>query len=304
MRPGGLHCAYTPEDTICHGSHFYCPAALQATLASLVHGFIFHAYITNISHPETRVLLRRILHFYHRGLIQKAYMTTDQAHLPQLGHSLRHEIDIDEVLNLLSACAIVFFANVLDPRTYTPPGMEEGTIATEKQSQIMEAYDTNDITPDEREGICEARGAVRDIFSWFRQRFTISRPGLENSVDLPSRYLLHLARLILRYKYAAEINEVASAAAFDVGELERQVENTLMLDDSAWDLWLSTCHGAWLDKEMMNRVNVDVRLDEPSTAGASADGALNMETDDLTQEDGEVGDFSVHLGGRCDFPGK
>lgn len=72
MPPNVVHAVYTPQDTICHGSHFYASSTMQSTLASLVHGFICHTYITNISHPEARSFLRRLLHFYHRGLVLEA----------------------------------------------------------------------------------------------------------------------------------------------------------------------------------------------------------------------------------------
>ncbi|KAF9527083.1 hypothetical protein CPB83DRAFT_895515 [Crepidotus variabilis] len=243
MRPNVIHAAYTPKHTICHGSHFYSTGAMHSTLVSLIHGFICHSFITNISHPETRILLRRIVHFYHRGLVEGAYMTaSEQAHLPQIDVAEGSLAPMDEVVNFLSACAIVFFSNALDPRTYTPPGMdsEEGHVASEGQKTIMDTYDVNAISPEEREEICEARGATLEALAWFRCSFEVRREADQQAVDFVAHYFTWLARSILRYKHVAELNGVKSAADFTTKELEAQVENLLKMDAESWALWTAS----------------------------------------------------------------
>lgn len=70
MRPNAIHAVYTVKHAICHGGHFYSTSCLVDTLVSLIHGFICHYYINNTSHPETRILLRRHLYFFHHAFVQ------------------------------------------------------------------------------------------------------------------------------------------------------------------------------------------------------------------------------------------
>ena len=58
-----MHSVYTLSPSVVEGSHFFIKGSLCDTLNSLVHMFACHDRITNISHPETHVLLRQIQHF-------------------------------------------------------------------------------------------------------------------------------------------------------------------------------------------------------------------------------------------------
>src|ERR1700682_449265 len=73
MRPGVPHFVYGPEHTICYGGHFYATSLMQATLSSLMHGFVIGTFITNITHHPSRSLLRRILLLYHVALIENRF---------------------------------------------------------------------------------------------------------------------------------------------------------------------------------------------------------------------------------------
>lgn len=69
MRPNTLHAVYTPEHAICHGGHFYAISTIQDTLFGLVHSFIAGNFVTNTDHKSSRLLLRRIAHFYYGALV-------------------------------------------------------------------------------------------------------------------------------------------------------------------------------------------------------------------------------------------
>jgi len=71
MKAGTPHFVYGPKDTICHGGHYYSTCTMQATLQSLIHSFVIGDFITNIAHNPSRQLLRRILLFYHLGLMDR-----------------------------------------------------------------------------------------------------------------------------------------------------------------------------------------------------------------------------------------
>jgi hypothetical protein len=69
MMPCQPHFVFGYADSICLGGHYYLTNNMQRTLQGLVHSFILHNFLTNTSHP-TRVLLRRIILFFHMGLIE------------------------------------------------------------------------------------------------------------------------------------------------------------------------------------------------------------------------------------------
>jgi hypothetical protein len=70
MMPCQPHFAFSYAHTICLGGHYYLSNHLQRILQGLIHSFILHNFLTNTSHP-TRVLLRRMVLFFHMGLIEK-----------------------------------------------------------------------------------------------------------------------------------------------------------------------------------------------------------------------------------------
>ena len=69
MKPGQPHFVFGYAHSICLGEHFYTTHNMQETLQSLIHSFVLHKFLTNTSHP-TYVLLRRIILFYHMGLLE------------------------------------------------------------------------------------------------------------------------------------------------------------------------------------------------------------------------------------------
>ena len=69
MKPCQPHFVFGYAHSICLGEHFYSSHNMQETLQGLIHSFVLHKFLTNTSHP-TRVMLRRIILFYHMGLIE------------------------------------------------------------------------------------------------------------------------------------------------------------------------------------------------------------------------------------------
>lgn len=69
MRPNTPHMVFTIEDSIVHGSHFYCTSTLTDTFAGIVHCLIAENVVTNTSHFSSRALLLRMLHHFHQEFI-------------------------------------------------------------------------------------------------------------------------------------------------------------------------------------------------------------------------------------------
>ena len=69
MKPGVPHFVITLEHAICYGGHLYCTATMQETLVSLLHAFVLDRFLSNATHHPSRLIIRRILLFYHVGLV-------------------------------------------------------------------------------------------------------------------------------------------------------------------------------------------------------------------------------------------
>jgi hypothetical protein len=69
MRPNQPHAVYTPEHAICHGGHFYAISTIQDTMAAFVHCFVSGNFVMNMEHSSSRLLLRRMAHFYHGAFV-------------------------------------------------------------------------------------------------------------------------------------------------------------------------------------------------------------------------------------------
>ena len=69
MMPSQPHFVFGYAHSICIGGHYYLTNHMQKTLQGLIHSFILRKFLTNISHP-TRILLRRMVLFYHMGLLE------------------------------------------------------------------------------------------------------------------------------------------------------------------------------------------------------------------------------------------
>lgn len=71
MKPNTPHAVFTMEHSIALGGHFYSFANLHDTVVGIIHCFAVDNIVTNAEHPETRVLLFRMMEylvkFYLKG---------------------------------------------------------------------------------------------------------------------------------------------------------------------------------------------------------------------------------------------
>ena len=185
MMPCQPHFVFSYAHSICLGGHYYLTNHMQGTLQGLIHSFILHKFLTNISHP-TRVLLQHMVLFYHMGLIEDeipesgmlfishqstshqslSYLDPAASHLPNVNN-------IDGLMNLISACVLVILGNVLDFRTYHAPTQEEYTKANKNQ-QILIDHKINIIPINERLAVCYACGVALCLFNWICHCFVIT----------------------------------------------------------------------------------------------------------------------------------
>lgn len=143
----------------------------------------------------------------------------------------------DGLLDLLSACILAILGNVLDYRTYSAPNQDKDEPASHSQKVLMEEFDRNNISANERMAICHARGIALTIFNWVREYCTI-KDGKGNVVeDLPSRFLVQILKALLKYKAKANQEKLGGAPHCDLHMLERQVMNVLACDTLARKVW-------------------------------------------------------------------
>jgi len=70
MKPNTPHAIFTTEHSIALGSHFYSFSNIQQTFFGLVHVFVMDSLITNTEHPNTNVLLFRMLQYVYKFYVQ------------------------------------------------------------------------------------------------------------------------------------------------------------------------------------------------------------------------------------------
>jgi hypothetical protein len=184
MRPNTPHIVFTLEHAICTGGHFYATSTLQDTLYALEHNFFLGHLITNTDHIPSRLLLRRLAHFFHKWLTgSHAYVSRKVFHFPVHGYFLllhdtgynSHVPDLahfEGVLDLFALSTMIELMNVLHPGTYRGNGL----------SRL------------ERDECAVARGKCRDMLQWFFTRYDLFEAGDNSLVDGPTIYWEYLAR--------------------------------------------------------------------------------------------------------------
>ena len=70
---------------------------MQETLRGLIHSFVLHNFLTNTSHP-THVLLRRIVIFYHLGLVEDKIPESGMFNVSFIGPLLIHTVQTHPLL--------------------------------------------------------------------------------------------------------------------------------------------------------------------------------------------------------------
>ncbi|CAA7270130.1 unnamed protein product [Cyclocybe aegerita] len=233
MRANVAHAVFTPEHSICHGRHFYATSTMQDTVASLIHSFVIGTYITNMSHTPSRLLLRRMMEFYHWAIVRGEVFNDAfclQEHIPDVD-------TIEGLVDLLCVCNLNILGNVLDHRTYSAPNETKDQPASLVQRLLQEMWDMNNIPPNERKHMCYARGRALDVFCWICAYLTVTLSS--QAVDLPALFLAHQSHSILNYKAQAVMQAYSGAPRCNVANLREQIKNALQLDTKAFEMWQS-----------------------------------------------------------------
>ena len=69
MQPQTPHWVMTPKPSICTGGHFYSMTTLTESIIGLYRTWALGGLITNTNHDPSRLLLIRIMYFWHRHFV-------------------------------------------------------------------------------------------------------------------------------------------------------------------------------------------------------------------------------------------
>jgi len=253
MRPNTPHAVYTPENSICHGGHFFASTTLKDTFSGIVHSFMADAYITNNSPKHSRYALRRIIIFYHYALVREMievdgmylklhliifvfdifvypfllfffrfYTALDPAHnhIPDLK-------TMDSVVDVIMACVIGIFTNLLDFETYLFP-IPEHTISDEERQQF-EQDDFNAMTKIDRMACTYVRGLSWSLLEWLTKNIIVLKNDQDFDLgNMIETYILDLCLALWTYKSRAQAQSVNGVPGCNLESLERQLKRLFM----------------------------------------------------------------------------
>ncbi|KAH6888288.1 hypothetical protein BKA70DRAFT_1027610, partial [Coprinopsis sp. MPI-PUGE-AT-0042] len=162
MAPNTMHAVWTMENSICYGGHFYSVATLLPTVVGVIHAFIGEASLTNTDHFPSRLLLRRMVHFFHFAFICKGGVlaaSADKEHLP----------DFEDAGMFAGTFALLCFMelqNVLDFRSYICPDDDASSVWYRISVESMTSCDVNAIPHEERLECIYTRGLALELAAW------------------------------------------------------------------------------------------------------------------------------------------
>ncbi|KAL0564219.1 hypothetical protein V5O48_017835, partial [Marasmius crinis-equi] len=77
MRPCTFHYVVTLENSLCHGSHFYCASTMGDTCYGILHTFTHPGSITNQPDTEHRATLARMVIFWRKRIVDLDYYSSN-----------------------------------------------------------------------------------------------------------------------------------------------------------------------------------------------------------------------------------
>ncbi|KAH6913575.1 hypothetical protein BKA70DRAFT_1082886, partial [Coprinopsis sp. MPI-PUGE-AT-0042] len=230
MAPNTLHAVWTMENAVCHGGHFYSVPTLLETVVGLIHAFIGEADLTNTAHNPSRLLLRRMVHFFHHCFVVRQ---------PSSGSLRRHLPNLEDrhlFAATFSLLCAVELQNVLDFRSYAYPLGHERDMSSVwygVSRMSMSLCDVNDIPHEERLECIYTRGLATELASWIFSRYELipeARTSTRHQQDLWRDfywpYLAHFIVAIRVYKktYPEGIHE---ARGCTLTAIEQQIERCI-----------------------------------------------------------------------------
>lgn len=173
MQPNTPHAVLTLSNSIFEGAHFYSLTTIRDTLASLIDTLIRGLFITNNSHPDLRMLLRKIVHYVHR------YVTSEEGEDVDGFHCFdKNNLSREDMMDLLVLVSFGILGNILDPRTYCyRENAEHNEQLSAAEELRKEQYDVNCISDSERVAFVTTRAMALELAEWFTHTYSLVYPS-------------------------------------------------------------------------------------------------------------------------------
>lgn len=160
------------------GGYFYALSTMPDTLAALVLTLAHQKYITNGSHPDLRLMIRRVLQYVSEAMVLGKKTELDaETHCPD-----RANLTMDDAKCLFALISFGVLSNVLDPRTYSfradAPDDEK---LSDSEEFMMHKYDYNSMPETERVGYVYTRGMAYELAKWFANNYELRLRGEDNA---------------------------------------------------------------------------------------------------------------------------
>ncbi|KAF6746522.1 hypothetical protein DFP72DRAFT_973400, partial [Ephemerocybe angulata] len=170
MRGNTIHCAYTLEDSICHGGYFLSSACLSRTVCGAVHTFFESRVATNTDGPAFVGRVNSLAAFYHKCIALQDAVDEDDAHLPNVG-------TVDGLTNLLVFACGIELLNALSTDSYLPVSDDALVASIAKKDMdpdtALDLYDMSAVAHETRLHNACSRGRMVDLLERIFARYTI-----------------------------------------------------------------------------------------------------------------------------------
>ncbi|KAF6761869.1 hypothetical protein DFP72DRAFT_1061170 [Ephemerocybe angulata] len=170
MRSNTLHCAYTLEDSICHGGYFLSSGCLRRTVCGAAHTFFESRIATNTEGPAYVGRMNTLATFFHKTLGLNDIVEGDKGHLPDVS-------TVEGLTNLLLFACGIEMLNALSRDSYHPVGEEALGAAIAKRGMdtdtALDLYDISEVSHETRLHNACSRGRMQDLLERIFVRYTI-----------------------------------------------------------------------------------------------------------------------------------
>lgn len=178
--PGTNHAVLTLENSVFLGGSFYSISTMPETLVALIHTLANDRFITNSSHPELRLLIRKIVQYLHETVVHGAKMDEDD-----INYVDPNNLNMTTAKSLFACISFGILSNILDARTYSFDNSQtEINDLPPQEKCLMEVYDYNSMPESERVGSIYTRGTSYEMAQWFAHQYELKLPGDGASVTV------------------------------------------------------------------------------------------------------------------------
>lgn len=210
IRPNMSYAVYNLTKTICHSGYFLASSTMGDTLGGLIHTLMTDVSISNTSRKRSNHIFRRMIIFYHMALVRNMieldgnlYFTyiicfylcpSDPAHehAPVLAN-------MDSVMDVLAACVIGIFINILEPETYCFP-ISDCNIS-DADRELFKRDDFNAMCKMDRMACTYVRGLSWSILQWLDETLILWENNRKvDFLELMNTVLLSVCGTLCTYK--------------------------------------------------------------------------------------------------------